>query len=529
MTRTLLVVSGGAEAVPGIRLAKRMGLHVVVSDGSAAAPGLAEADDSLIASTYDVAATIAAATEYSRTVRRLDGVMCIAADVPVTVASVAAALGLPGIPLEAARLAADKIAMKERLSDQGIPVPWFTAVASAEALRDIVADRGLPLVIKPVDSRGARGVLRLVDGAKLEWSFEHARSWSPTSRVMVEEYLPGAQLSTESLLLDGVGQTPGFCDRNYEFLERFSPWIIENGGEQPSVLSDADQQAVASLAERAGAALGISTGIVKGDMVLTPSGPKVIEVAARLSGGWFSTDQIPLATGVDLVGAAIRVAVGDPISGEDLTPAYQRGVAIRYFFPEPGRVTEISGSEPFADVPWVHRLGFAVGVGDIVRAATDHTLRAGYVDHLGRDARRSCGACVRRSEQRANRDGRGMTLRLYTVFHLNIAYSSIDEDRWPDVIDHCYRPLLDMARDMDLPFGIEASVYTLEAAKATDRPMVRGLPRDGVRRPVRVHRQRLRPGDRPARAGRRQRGKPPTRELGIRAHARCSSRDRTRQ
>ena len=119
MTRTLLVVSGGAEAVPGIRLAKRMGLHVVVSDGSAAAPGLAEADDSLIASTYDVAATIAAATEYSRTVRRLDGVMCIAADVPVTVASVAAALGLPGIPLEAARLAADKLAMKTSWPTEG--------------------------------------------------------------------------------------------------------------------------------------------------------------------------------------------------------------------------------------------------------------------------------------------------------------------------------------------------------------------------------------------------------------------------
>jgi len=58
VTRTLLIVSGGAEALPGIRLAKRMGLHVVVSDGSPEAPGLAEADDRLIASTYDVAATV---------------------------------------------------------------------------------------------------------------------------------------------------------------------------------------------------------------------------------------------------------------------------------------------------------------------------------------------------------------------------------------------------------------------------------------------------------------------------------------
>ena len=379
MTRTLLVVSGGAEAVPGIRLAKRMGLHVVVSDGSADAPGLTEADDALIASTYDVAATVAAAVEYSGTVRRLDGVMCIAADVPLTVASVAAAIGLPGIPLEAARLAADKIAMKERLTEQGIPVPWFSAVASAKAVRDVVEERGLPLVIKPVDSRGARGVLRLIDGVNPDWAFEHARSWSPTGRVMVEEYLTGAQLSTESLLLDGVGHTPGFCDRNYEFLARFSPWIIENGGEQPSALSAADQRAVASLAERAGAAIGISTGVVKGDMVLTPSGPKVIEVAARLSGGWFSTDQIPLATGVDLVGAAIRVAVGDPVHGEDLAPASHRGVAIRYFFPEPGRITEISGADRFQQVPWVHRLGFAVGVGQVVKAPTDHTLRAGFV------------------------------------------------------------------------------------------------------------------------------------------------------
>jgi len=61
-----------------------------------------------------------------------------------------------------------------------------------------------------------------------------------------------------------------------------------------------------------------------------------------------------------------------------------------------------------------------------------------------------------------------MTLRLYTVFHLNLAYSSIDEDRRAEVIDRCYRPLLDLARDMDLPFGIEASAYTLESAEATD-------------------------------------------------------------
>jgi len=379
VTRTILIVSGGAEALPGIRLAKRMGLHVVVSDGSPEAPGLAEADDRLIASTYDVLATVEAASEYSRAVRPLDGVICVAADVPVTVASVAEALGLPGISVESARLAADKMAMKQRFVERGIAVPWFQEIGGAAELRAAVADRGLPLVIKPVDSRGARGVLRLVAGVDLDWAFGHAREWSPTGRVMVEEYLTGPQLSTESLLLDGVGHTPGFTDRNYEYLDRFSPWIIENGGHQPSVLSDDAQKAVADLAVRAGLALGISTGIVKGDMVLTPSGPKVIEVAARLSGGWFSTDQIPLATGVDLVGAAIRVALGDPVAAEYLAPAFHHGVAIRYFFPQPGRVRAITGADRFRKVPWVHRMGFAVGVGDVVEDPTNHTRRAGFV------------------------------------------------------------------------------------------------------------------------------------------------------
>jgi hypothetical protein len=33
-------------------------------------------------------------------------------------------------------------------------------------------------------------------------------------------------------------------------------------------------------------------------------------------------------------------------------------------------------------------------------------------------------------------------LRLYTVFHLNLAYSSIEEAQRAEVIRRCYRPLL---------------------------------------------------------------------------------------
>jgi len=377
--RTLWIVSGGTEAVPGIRRAKEMGLYVVVSDSNPRAPGFELADHSVVVSTYDVEATVEAARRYHRTVRPLDGVICIAADVPLTVASVAAELGLSSIPVETARLATDKLAMKQRFAARGIPIPWFSPVDSAACLHARVAERGFPLVIKPLDSRGARGVLRLTEGVDLGWAFQYAQQFSPSSRVMVEEYLPGPQISTESVLMEGVGFTPGFSDRNYEFLARFAPHIIENGGQLPSRLNASDQEAVTRLAEQAARALGLRNGTAKGDMVLTPEGPKVIEVAARLSGGWFSTDQIPLATGVDLVGAAIRLALGEKVPTEDLKPRFHQAVAIRYFFPAPGQVVAIKNVERFRHLPWLHKLGFFVGPGDRVEPMTDHVQQTGFV------------------------------------------------------------------------------------------------------------------------------------------------------
>jgi hypothetical protein len=61
-----------------------------------------------------------------------------------------------------------------------------------------------------------------------------------------------------------------------------------------------------------------------------------------------------------------------------------------------------------------------------------------------------------------------MTLKLYTAFHLNLAYSSIEEEQRAEVVRRCYWPLLRLARDLGLPLGIEAPAFTLEAAAAAD-------------------------------------------------------------
>lgn len=61
-----------------------------------------------------------------------------------------------------------------------------------------------------------------------------------------------------------------------------------------------------------------------------------------------------------------------------------------------------------------------------------------------------------------------MKIKAFSFFHLNLAYSAIGEDRRKDVIERCYWPLLRLARNRQLPFGIEASAWTLETIAAID-------------------------------------------------------------
>lgn len=387
MTKTLLIVSGGAEALPGIRLAKELGHHVVVSDGNGDAPGFDLADSRLVASVYDPEETVMAALRFHREVRSLDGVMTIAADAPVTVARVAEEIGLPGIPVEAARLATDKLAMKERFAADGVPVPWFAPVRSVEELRALVATHEQALVLKPVDSRGSRGVLRLGPDVDLGWAFGVARAASPTGRVMVERFLSGPQVSTESIVLDGRAYTPGFSDRNYERLERHVPYMIEDGGQLPSELPAGIQAAVRDAVASATRSLGICNGVVKGDIVVHEGRAHVIELAARLSGGYFCTHQIPLATGVSTVRAVIQLALGEQVDPESLQPGLERGVAQRYLFAPPGRVRAIRGVDRARALPGVAEIVVHARPGTVVREVTDTTARLGTVIASGETRR----------------------------------------------------------------------------------------------------------------------------------------------
>jgi biotin carboxylase len=379
MQKTILIVSGGIEAADAARHAKEMGYYVVVSDRDTEAPGFAFADSCLIADVYSPEETAAAAERYNRKIRKIDGVVCVAADAPMTVAAVLERLRLPGLSTESARLASDKLAMKECFKRAGVPVPWFAPLNTAQCLTRIAIERGTNLVVKPVDSRGSRGVQRIGQVEDLARAFRLAQSHSPTQRVMVEDYLGGPQVSTESIVIDGQCITPGFSDRNYEYLERYAPFFIENGGDLPSSLPAEIQEKVKEVVARAAKALGIDNGTVKGDIVIHNGEPYVIELAARLSGGFFCTREIPLNTDVDFVGAAIKIALREPISLEEVAPKTSKPVVQRYAFPKPGRIVRVTGAEEARKVKGVSELIVTAKPGDVIPPAGDKRPSAAMV------------------------------------------------------------------------------------------------------------------------------------------------------
>ncbi len=200
---------------------------------------------------------------------------------------------------------------------------------------------------------------------------------------MVERYLDGPQVSTESLVVAGRAATPGFSDRNYEFLDRYAPHVIENGGELPSALPAEQRVAVCELVERAAHSLGIANGVVKGDIVVHQGEAHVIELAARLSGGYFCTHEIPLNSGVDFVGAALRQALGDKVSPEELQPRFCRGVAQRYLFPSPGKVSSVDVPDWIERYPDIALCEIRVQPGATIGPMASHPARAGVIIATG--------------------------------------------------------------------------------------------------------------------------------------------------
>jgi biotin carboxylase len=231
-----------------------------------------------------------------------------------------------------------------------------------------------------VDNSGARGVQRLTRDMDIVQALDYSRSFAFGGEVIAEKFVSGLQISTEGLMHEGVFHCTGFADRNYTRLDDAVPFMVEDGGDIPTVLNAHDKKLVEAEFEKAARALGIDWGPAKGDMIFGEDGkPYVIEIAARLSGGNFCYDKVPWSTGVDIVDILVDMAVGNRIDPARFTPTRNLATSQRYFFPTPGKIRTIHGLAAAEAMPHIRKVDVWAKPGDTVAAAENHPSRVGYV------------------------------------------------------------------------------------------------------------------------------------------------------
>jgi hypothetical protein len=125
------------------------------------------------------------------------------------------------------------------------------------------------------------------------------------------------------------------------------------------------------------AALGIKNGAAKGDIKITRDGPKIGEIAARLSGGYMSGWTFPYSSGVEVTDAALNIALGLP--PDDLSPRLRCVSAERAFISIPGTVREIVGLDEAAHIRGVKDVFLLVKERDDVVFPTNNVEKCGNV------------------------------------------------------------------------------------------------------------------------------------------------------
>lgn len=374
--RTILILGGGVMQLPAIRSAHRMGLRVIVADGNASAPGRTEADAFEHIDLRDREAMLNAARAYYET-GGLHAVFTAGTDFSTTVAFVSDGLGLPGTSLECALNATDKFRMRKVLREAGVRVPRFAVIGedglTERTLSDAVASVGLPAVVKPADSMGARGVVRVENAGEALVQARLSVLHSRTRRVVLEGFIDGPEFSIDALVYNGNTQITGFADRHI----RFPPYFIEMGHTIPTNLDPKSKELIIEEFKRGVDALGLTNGAAKGDMKLSKDGPVVGEIAARLSGGYMSGWTFPLSSGVELTEKAIRISLGE--APGSLVPVWNRTSAERAVISIPGIVEKITGAETVDGGPDIAELFLIAGPGDEMRLPTSNVEKCGNV------------------------------------------------------------------------------------------------------------------------------------------------------
>lgn len=380
--KTIIFLGAGPEQAYVLQLAQELGYKTCVLDSDQNAIGKKFSDIFLQCDITSVSKILNVVKDI-----QADGIFVHAIELSIVVSKVAEKLGLKGIFPEAAINSTNKLKRLEIFKKNQIPCVTYGSADNLSDAIKIAKDIGYPAVIKPIDNAGSRGVILVKNKSELENFFEESISYCKNEKqILIEEYLQGHQISSETVIYNNKMFTTGFSDRNYENMEKYHPYFVEDGGDMPSKLEKKLKSKTIQIIEKSISSLGLDFGVAKGDLLIHNGTPYVLEMASRTSGGRFATHQVPASTGVNILKPLLRMTCGDPVDEHDFIPKFNRGCSQRYIIPKPGKIVQITGIEEARKSPGVVSLIIDknLSVGSKIPEIRNNTTRVGVVMATGK-------------------------------------------------------------------------------------------------------------------------------------------------
>ncbi len=290
-------------------------------------------------------------------------------------------LGLPHNPPEAIAATCNKHRFRTRLANSGLPAPRFTLVPVTADPRAAARTVPYPAVLKPLSLSASRGVIRADDEAAFVAAFRRVRAILEASgargeageHILVEDYIPGAEIALEGLLQDGRLTTLAIFDKP-DPLE--GPVFEETIYVTPSRLPEEVQAEVHDTVERATAALDLVEGPIHAELRINERGVWPIEIAPRTIGGQCARALRFSAAG-RLEALVIRRALGRPL------PEIERGGPASgvMMIPVPARGTlgAVGGLEEARALDHIEAVNITIRPGEEVVPVPEASRYLGFI------------------------------------------------------------------------------------------------------------------------------------------------------
>jgi biotin carboxylase len=266
--------------------------------------------------------------------------------------------------------------MRERLAAADISQPTSRIVAPGADVATAAADIGFPCVVKPVSRSASQGVIRVDYAAQAQAAQARVRAivGNDSEPLLVERYVPGAEVAVEGLLQGGelevlaVFDKPDPMDGPY-----FEETVYVTPSRQPAPVLGA----VTATVARAAAALGLREGPVHAELRIDAAGTStVLELAARSIGG-LCARSLRFGAGVSLEEVIIRHALGMGLEG--LTRESQASGVMMMPIRAAGVIDRVTGTDDALAVDGVVGVEMSIPVGRAVVPLPEGDRYLGFI------------------------------------------------------------------------------------------------------------------------------------------------------